>query len=726
MYAIRLAVAVWLALAVLILGACDGRSWNDPYPRKDAQKNIVYSSFTERPKHLDPVRSYSSNEYAFIGQIYEPPLQYHFLKRPYELIPLTVERVPRAEYYGANGERLADSADSDEIVESVYEIRIRPGIRFQPHPAFATDAGGDHLYHDLTSEFVNRVNVLSDFPETGTRELTAEDYVYQIKRLAFPALQSPIAGVMQEYIVGFKDFAQAVEKDYQALRSETGEKRPFLDLRDYALTGIEAVDRYTFRIRIRGKYPQFLYWLAMPFFAPMAWEAERFYSQPGLEERNINLNWYPVGTGAYMLTENNPNLRMVLERNPNYHGEAYPSEGQPEDREAGLLADAGKAVPFLDKVIYNLEKESIPRWNKFLQGYYDTSGIASDSFDQAVQFNTQGEVNLTDAMREKDIRLQTAVTASISFMGFNMRDSVVGGASERARLLRRAISIAVDYEEFISIFANGRGVAAQSPIPPGIFGNKPEAEGVNQYVYEADGGKPRRRSIAEANRLLAQAGFPGGRNQETGESLILYFDATATGPDDKARLNWYRKQFAKLGIQLVIRATDYNRFQDKMLKGTAQIFAWGWNADYPDPENFLFLFLSKNSKVEHGGENSANYQNPEYDALFDRMKNMDNGPERQAIIDEMVEILRHDAPWLWGFHPKSYALFHSWYRNVKPNLMSDNTLKYKRLEPQLRKEKRRDWNPPVLWPLILMGMLLVAVILPAIAAYRRHERSAAR
>ena len=258
----------------------------------------------------------------------------------------------------------------------------------------------------------------------------------------------------------------------------------------------------------------------------------------------------------------------------------------------------------------------------------------------------------------------------------------MGGASERARLLRRAISIAVDYEEFISIFANGRGVAAQSPIPPGIFGNKPGAEGVNQYVYEADGGKPRRRSIAEANRLLAQAGYPGGRDEETGESLILYFDTTATGPDDKARLNWYRKQFAKLGIQLVIRATDYNRFQDKMLKGTAQIFAWGWNADYPDPENFLFLFLTKNSKVEHGGENSANYQNPEYDALFDRMKHMDNGPERQAIIDEMVEILRQDAPWLWGFHPKSYSLFHSWYRNVKPNLMSDNTLKYKRLEPR--------------------------------------------
>ncbi len=711
---------------MVILGACDGRSWNNPYPRKDAEQNILYSSFSERPKHLDPVRSYSSNEYAFIGQIYEPPLQYHFLKRPYELIPMTVEQVPRAEYYGADGERLREDADADVIAESVYEIRVRPGIRFQPHPAFARDAGGDYLYHPLAPEFVDRVNVLRDFPETGTRELTADDYVYQIKRLAFPALHSPIAGVMKDYIVGFGDFSKALEKDYKALRAKTGEKRPFLDLRDYNLAGVEVVDRYTYRIRIKGKYPQFVYWLAMPFFAPMPWEAERFYAQPGLEERNIKLNWYPVGTGAFMLTENNPNLRMVLERNPNYHGATYPGEGQPEDREAGLLDDAGKALPFLDKAVYNLEKESIPRWNKFLQGYYDTSGISSDSFDQAVQFNAQGEVNLTEAMSEKDIRLQTAVTASIFFMGFNMRDPVVGGDSERARLLRRAISIAVDYEEFISIFANGRGVAAQGPIPPGIFGSKPGGEGANHHVYRVENGKPRRRSITEARRLMVEAGYPGGRDEETGESLILYFDTTATGPDDKARLNWYRKQFAKLGIQLVIRATDYNRFQEKMLEGTAQIFVWGWNADYPDPENFLFLFLTKNSKVDHRGENSANYQNPRFDALFARMKNMDNGPERQAIIDEMVEILRHDAPWLWGFHPKAYSLFHSWYKNVKPNLMSDNTLKYKRLDPHMRKEKRLDWNPPVLWPLVLFAVLLVAIVLPAAAAYRRHERSAVR
>ncbi len=111
---------------------------------------------------------------------------------------------------------------------------------------------------------------------------------------------------------------------------------------------------------------------------------------------------------------------------------------------------------------------------------------------------------------------------------------------------------------------------------------------------------------------------------------MLYFDTTATGPDDKSRLDWMHKQFAQLDMQLVIRGTDYNRFQDKMRKGKAQIFQWGWNADYPDPENFLFLLYGPNSKAEHGGENAANYQNPEFDRLFERMKDMDNGPERQA------------------------------------------------------------------------------------------------
>ena len=425
-----------------------------------------------------------------------------------------------------------------------------------------------------------------------------------------------------------------------------------------------------------------------------------------------------------MLTENNPNLRMVMERNPNFHGETYPADGDPEDQKNGLLDDAGKRLPFIDKAIYSLEKETIPYWNKFLQGYYDTSGVSSDSFDQAVQFNAQGEIDLTEAMQEKGIGLQTAITTSISYMGFNMKDGVIGGESERARLLRQAISIAMDYEEYISIFANGRGIAAQGPLPPGIFGYR---EGdINTYVYEEKNGQVRRRSVDYAKSLMKQAGYIDGIDPKTKKPLTLYLDVTATGPDDKARLNWIRKQFAKLGVQLVLRTTDYNRFQDKMRKGTAQIFMWGWNADYPDPENFLFLLYGENAKVDEGGENAANYTNPQFDQLFVKMKNLPNTAERQAIIDEMIEIARRDAPWIWGFHPKAFSLYHQWYKNVKPNLMANNTLKYKRVDGRLRAEKQQAWNQPVTWPLILIVLIVIASIIPAVRIYRQHEQRQAR
>jgi oligopeptide transport system substrate-binding protein len=380
----------------------------------------------------------------------------------------------------------------------------------------------------------------------------------------------------------------------------------------------------------------------------------------------------------------------------------------------------------VDRAVYSLEKESIPYWNKFLQGYYDVSGVSSDSFDQAIQFTGAGAPEVTPAMAEKGIKLKTAVTTSIYYMGFNILDPVLGGQSERARKLRRAVSIAVDYEEYISIFQNGRGVAAQGPLPPGIFGHRSGREGLNEYVYRWHNGRPERRSIEDARRLLAEAGYPNGRDSTTGEPLILYFDTYQTGPDAAARFEWLRKQFAKLGIQLVVRNTDYNRFQDKMREGTEQIFEWGWNADYPDPENFLFLLYGPNAKVGGGGgENAANYSNPAYDRLFERMKDMDNGPERQHIIDQMTEILRRDAPWAWGFFPVDYALYHSWYHNFEPNLMANNTLKYIRIDPALRAERRTQWNRPVIWPLALVLGLLVVSVVPAVVTYRRRERAAA-
>ena len=703
---------IWLSLFCI---SCDS-VWNNPYPRQESNQLVYYDSFSERPKHLDPVSSYSSNEYVFLGQIYEPPLQYHFLKRPYELVPLTAAHLPVAIYLDKNKQLLSEDSKPEDIDTVRYTISIKPGILFQPHPAFAKDKNNNYFYHNLDITDLKNVNTLADFDKTGTRELLASDYIYQIKRMAHPRIHSPIVGLMEKYILGLDEFSVTLKNIFK-----TKSDKEFLNLNDYTLAGAKLIDKYTFEIVLKEKYPQFLYWLSMSFFSPMPWEADLFYSQEGLAEKNISLDWYPIGTGPFMLTENNPNRRMVLERNPNFRGELFPIAGEDTDINMGLLEDAGKEMPFIDKAIYSLEKESIPAWNKFLQGYYDTSGIVSDSFDQAVQFSAQGDAQLTEEMQQKGIKLLTATTTSTYYMGFNMADDLVGGDSERARLLRRAISIAVDYEEYISIFANGRGRPAQGPIPPGIFGHIPGKAGINPYVYYWENNRAVRRPIEHARELMLQAGYKNGISQVTGKPLVLNLDTPAAGPGSKAAFDWLRNQFSKLGINLVVRATDYNRFQEKMRKGTAQIFQWGWNADYPDPENFFFLLYGPNAKIDHNGENAANYKNEKFDSLFDLMKSMKNTSDRQKLIDQIVELVRYDAPWLWGYHPVGFSLHHEWYKNAKPNLMANNTLKYKRIKPELRKEKRVIWNKPIWWPVALVFITMIIILLPAFISYRRKE-----
>jgi len=698
----------YIVVVGLLMSGCESTVINSPYAPEDNELSILYSSFSLRPKHLDPARSYSSNEATFTGQIYEPPFQYHYLKRPYTLIPLTATQLPTVRYFNNNDVELTTNDEKQDLAYSVYEITIKQGIYYQPHPAFVRGNGGQYLYHQLSEPELESISTLSDFEQQASRELIAEDYVYQIKRLAHPKIHSPILGLMGEYIVGLAEFA----KNLQGLKQD-------IDLRNMDIDGVKVIDRYTYQIKVYGKYPQLRYWLAMPFFSPIPWEADDFYSQPALIKKNITLDWYPVGTGPYQLTVNNPNSQMVLEKNPNYHDEFYPEEGEVQDQ--SLLTDRGQKLPLIDKVIFTLEKENTSYWNKFLQGYYDISGISSDSFEQAIQVGGSGDFGLSDAMREKGIELETAIGTSTYYIGFNMQDSIVGGDSDKAKKLRQAISIAIDYEEFISIFLNGRGIPAQGPIPPGIFGYEEGESGANSKVYKWSDHGLERRSISYARQLLAQAGYPKGRSEESGEPLVLYFDVPGSGPDAKAQYDWLRKQFQKLDIQLVIRSTDYNRFQDKMRSGQAQIFQWGWNADYPDPENFLFLLYGPNGKVLTGGENAANYQNREFDVLFEKMRAMSDSEERKAIIKKMHTILTDDSPWIWGYHPKQFSLYHAWNKNVKPNLMANNTIKYRRVDAQQRQKLQQQWNRPILWPLGLVIIALILLLLPAWLLYQRKK-----
>ncbi|MGD0089386.1 MAG: ABC transporter substrate-binding protein [Planctomycetota bacterium] len=739
----RMAVALSL---LLFLPAC---FTNCPYRQEERGQNIYYDTFHEEPKHLDPAISYEEGAYTFLNQILEPAVQYHYLKRPYVLVPLTAAAVPEPKLYDKDGQLLPGDPPAESVAKAVYEIRLKPGIKYQEHPCFTKSPSGDYRWHLGPRQsfpaishpdellFKTGQTVAESLPPSS-REVRAEDYVYQIKRLAHPGLECPIASVLGTCIEGFEDFRATLAAELARVREERRKagdvfynqeaderaKPIYLDMRKYNLPGAQVIDSLTYRITLTRKYPQFSYWLAMPFFTPVPWEADRFYTQPAATAQNIALDRFPVGSGPYVLAVNIPHFRMVLRRNPNFHMETYPAEGSPEDEQAGLLADRGRPLPFLDEAVYVLEKEDVPRWAKFLQGYYDNSVIVSDVFDQAVHMTTAGAVGVTEDLRAKHIRLETTVGLSNYFYAFNMLDDVVGGYDEKKRWLRQALSIALNQEEYIQIFENGRGLPAQGPVPPGLFGYQDGREGLNPVVYDWDetAGQPRRKSLDVARKLLAQAGYPEGRDG-SGNALVVFFDTAMSGPETKARLDWLRKQFAAINVQLQIRSSDYNRFQDKALKGNFQLLFWGWMADYPDPENFLFLLYGPNSKAKSQMENTANYDNPRFNALFKKMENMSDSPQRAALIREMLAIAREDAPWIWGYFPVEYGLYHEWLRNAKPMPIGNNSLKYRWVEPRLREQRREEWNRPVVWPLWAALALFILGTIPAVLVMYRRERT---
>lgn len=721
--------------AVGVLAGCGVP--NDPNPPGSDRTNTYFTATQESsPKYLDPTSSYSANETPLTYQIWEPPLRYHYLKRPYVLEGRVAEAVPIPRYFDKDGRALAADAPGDTVAESVYDLKVRKGVLFAPHPAFAKNADGSFVYANLAAADLAGRYALTDFPKTGTRELVADDFVYAIKRIATPRVKSSSYSVMSEYIVGMKGFAKKVREVDAALRRDlpaTARDLPFLDFRKIPFEGAFAVDDHTVRIRIVGKYPQFKYWLAMTFFAPIPWEAEAFYAQPGMAEHNLTLNYWPAGTGPYMATEYIENRRHTMVRNPNFRGEPYPCDGEPDDRANGLLDDCGKPMPFIDKVVVNIEKERLPMKSKWRAGYYEEPDL--DHLEWGLEFSTEARDSEQTAaeFERKGFRFPRAIEPINWYIGFNWWDPVVGKGksaadADRNRKLRQALQIAVDWDEFSDLFeAQGKaGPAATGPVPPGVFGFRTGKDGIDPIAYDWKDGRAERKPLDVAKQLMVEAGYPGGRDARTGQPLVLNYDyQRVPTPELRAEIDWVIKQFAKLGVQLELRATDYNRFQDKMNTGSAQVFWWGWNADYPDAENFLALLYGPNSKAETKGqgENAANYRNDEYDRLYDRLRYMDDGPERQATIDRMVAIVRADSPWLWGYNPYAVGSYQPWMTNGKPTYMARDVLQYRRLDPAKRARLVREWNPPHYWPLWLVAVVFLLGLWPAWRAFKARERT---
>ena len=250
------------------------------------------------------------------------------------------------------------------------------------------------------------------------------------------------------------------------------------------------------------------------------------------------------------------------------------------------------------------------------------------------------------------------------------------------------------------------GKPAQTIIAPGLFGYDPNYK--NPY---------RQPDLVKAKKLLAEAGYPDGVDAKTGERLTIYYDNYLITSAGRQEIGLVVKQIQMLGIHVEPRSWRYPIFQDKVDKGQFQFMSYGWVADYPDPENFVFLLYGPNKSP---GPNACAYQNPEYDRLFEQMRAMPDNADRLAIINKMRDIVVEDCPMVYLTHAESFGLTQPWMQNYKPHAVAMDTLKYWNIDGPMRAEDQRAWNQPNYWPSVFLALFLFLGSLPAASVIRRR------
>ncbi len=640
-------------LAVLVVAVCAAGCGNNPYP-SDGGKAVLYAGLTEDPRTLDPAQVSDTNSAAILCQIYDSLYQNAFLDRPYRVVPALARDFPEKRIFY---EDVQEEGVMKKVARMEYTFRLRDDIFFQDDPCFPGGKG---------------------------RRVTANDIIYAIKRLADPAVHSTgywlVAGKIKGIDAFFKDAA--------------GRKRA-----DYAkeIEGLKALDDHTLQITLTEPYPAFIYVMSMPYTAPVAHEAVDYYNAPGRE----GLSRHPVGTGAFRLKSWKRQHRIILEKNPTFRTEYYPSSGAPGDAQKGLLADAGKRLPFVDEVWYTIIAAAQPVWLLFEQGYLDASGIPQEQFDKVVMKNLE----LSDKLIRKGISLEIASDLDIYYIAFNMRDPILG----TNKYLRQALSLAYDSDLFNDIFLNGRALNAQGPLPPGVFGY----DGHLKNPYKTH-------NLEKARALMVEAGYPDGIDPKTGKPLVLTYDIGSDSTRAREQASFDMRCFEALGIRMKLQVNTFSQYLEKMHKGTFQMTSSGWVADYPDPENFLQLLYGPNVPPN---PNHAAFSNPGFDGLYDRVRCMEDTPERKDMIRRMVDIVVEEAPWIPSIHTPSYVLRHSWYKNGKTHSISGNYAKYVRVDTQARDAYRRVENRPNLSILVYAAVLLVVLAAPAVVIkYVRRRR----
>ncbi|MCK4914409.1 MAG: hypothetical protein KAS69_07450 [Planctomycetes bacterium] len=588
---IVLLTTIFILLAVI---GCDGSgSENDP------DEMILRQALFNKIKSLDPVSMRDVYSATVSGQIFETLYQYHFLKRPYELIPLLAEEMPQI---------------SEDML--VYTIKIKKGVLFQDDKCF---------------------------PLGKARELTSGDFVYGLKRVADIKNLSENWSVFDNKIVGLDEFREYTKTCKKA--EDVDYSRP--------IAGLQMPDDYTLVIRLKRPWPQLIGTaLADMVTSPVAKEAVDYYGEDIIS--------HPVGTGPYMLKKWHRGSYIELVRNPNFRGELYPSEGEPGDAEAGYLDDAGKIMPFADKVVWTIIEEYQPAWLLFLQGKLDTSVIPKDNFDEAIT----GIGELTPELKQRNIHLKIFSDPSTFWLGFNMQDAVLG----ENKPLRLAISRAIDRKRFIDLFFNGRHPIADGFIPPLMASYNPKIKEKGYSRYDPN----------DARKLVEEA-------EEIYGGKLPKLRIAMPGTDTFARQfgQFLTRNLNDVGIDVEIDYMDWPTYQEKLNTSSAQMFASGIVASIPDAEDFMGIFYSKNKAP---GSNKFNYYNAEFDKLYEEIATMFDSPERRELYQKMELVVLEDCPAAFLNHRIAYVLHHDWVKNYKPHVFQYGLSKYRRIDTAKRAE----------------------------------------
>ena len=296
-----------------------------------------------------------------------------------------------------------------------------------------------------------------------------------------------------------------------------------------------------------------------------------------------------------------------------------------------------------DTVRYLVVGDVSTQWLMFLKGEVDyLSEIPRDNWDAVVD----AEGRLVPRLAAEGVRLYASPAMEVHYYGFNLRDPVLGPNKK----LRQALTCAFDFPTWRR-FQRNRVEEANGPVPPGVPGR---VEAPSPYRFD----------IERAKGLLAEAGYPGGIDPATGRRLVITLSMGRATPDVRESGELLASFFDRIGVKLELSPSTWTVFLQSVNEGRVQMYSMGWVGDYPDAENFLQLFHSKNMSP---GPNHSFYSNQDFDLEFDAAMACPDEEGRNVHWRACQEILREDCPWIFADFPKKFTLMRPGVGNYVPS-----------------------------------------------------------